>query len=35
LGFSRDQIIGHGKVPGADKEDDEGKTITDYIKTLV
>ena len=35
LGFSRDQIIGHGQVPGADKEADEGKTITDYIKTLV
>jgi N-acetyl-anhydromuramyl-L-alanine amidase AmpD len=35
LGFSRDQIIGHGQVPGADKAADEGKTITDYIKTLV
>jgi hypothetical protein len=35
LGFSRDQIIGHGLVPGADKSKTEGKTITDYIKTLV
>lgn len=35
LGFSRDQIIGHGKVPGADKEEDEGKAITDFIKTLI
>ena len=35
LGFSRSQIIGHGKVPGADKNANEGKTIVDYINTLV
>ena len=35
LGFSRSQIIGHGKVPGADKEGNEGKTIVDYINTLI
>lgn len=35
LGFSKSQLIGHGLVAGADRPKTEGKTIVDYINTLV
>lgn len=34
LGFSRSQIVGHGEI-NKNKQEDEGRTITNYIRTLI